>query len=337
MIQSKLTLLPVNEILLDEENPRIKQYLEYYDEITSEMIALALTDSSDSEAITSYRALKDSIKTSGGIIHPILVNHDAQGQYIVIEGNTRTQIYREFKEHNVPGDWNSIPALVYEQLSELQKHEIRLQSHLVGPRDWNAYSKAKYLYNLSVNEGLPMNQIISMCGGKASEINKFIQAYEYMERYYRPYVNEKGYDFDTREFSKIAEYLNPRVQGAVTRKGFAENQFAKWVADGNINKAQAVRSIPAIMKNDEALSVFLKDDISSAEKVVHAAELKDADLSEYPYEKLAKELRIKLEILSGVEIKNLANNDAYADKREELDLLHSKLDFIFEMIADVEH
>lgn len=337
MVQSKLTLLPIREILLDEENPRIKQYLEYYDEVTSEMIALALTDSSDSEAITSYRALKDSIKTSGGIIHPILVNHDENGNYVVIEGNTRTQIYREFQDHNVPGNWDSILALVYEQLSELQKHEIRLQSHLVGPRDWNAYSKAKYLYNLSVNEGLPMNQIISMCGGKASEINKFIQAYEYMEHYYRPYVNEKGYDFDTREFSKFAEYLNPRVQGAVIRKGFVENQFAKWVADGNIDKAQAVRSIPAIMKNDDALSVFLKENISSAEKVIHAADLKDADLSEYPYEKLAKELRIKLEGLSGVEIKNLANNENFADKREELDLLQSKLDFIFEMIADVEH
>ena len=136
MAQSNLILLNVQDISLDAENPRIKQYLEYYDpdSLTSEQIALALSDSSDSDAITTYRALRESIKTSQGIIHPVLVNHESTGKYVVIEGNTRVQIYREFLSSGAKGDWTKIMALVYEDLSEMDKHAIRLQSHLVGPR-----------------------------------------------------------------------------------------------------------------------------------------------------------------------------------------------------------
>lgn len=339
MAQSNLILLNVQDISLDAENPRIKQYLEYYDpnSLTSEQIALALSDSSDSDAITTYRALRESIKTSQGIIHPVLVNHESTGKYVVIEGNTRVQIYREFLSSGAKGDWTKIMALVYEDLSEMDKHAIRLQSHLVGPRDWNPYSKAKYIYKLSEIEHLPMNQIVAMCGGKESEIKQLIQAYEYMERYYRPYALQNGYDYETQQFSKFREYQNSRIKNSVLRKGFQENEFAKWVAEGNVDKAQGVRSIPAIMQNEEALKVFLKHNISAAEKVIHAAELMTSDLSEYPYEKLAKEFRIKLEELSATEVDNLANDSTYAEKREELELVKNKLDFIISMMYNMEH
>lgn len=338
MAQSKLTFLNVQDIYLDAENPRIKQYLEYYDSstLTSEQIALALSDSSDSDAITTYRALKESIKTSGGIIHPILVNKEESGKYVVIEGNTRVQIYREFLSSGAKGDWTTIPALVYEELPEIDKHAIRLQSHLVGPRDWNPYSKAKYLYRLSEIEHLPMNAIVSMCGGKESEIKQLIQAYEYMERYYRPYVTQHGYDYETQQFSKFREYQNSRIQNSVIRKGYPENEFAKWVAEGNVDKAQGVRSLPAIMQNEDAHKVFLKENITAAEKVIHAAELMTSDLSEYPYEKLAKEFRIKLEDLSLTEVEHLAKDPTYGEKREELELVKNKLDFVLDRMHGME-
>lgn len=336
MAKWQLTTLNIGDICLDEENPRIMQILENYVEVNSAIIANALSDDSDNSSHTSYHSLLDSIKTSGCIINPIHVNHDEQGRYVVIEGNTRVQIYKEFLAKNVPGNWEQIPALVYEQLDELQKHEIRLQSHLVGPRDWNPYSKAKYLHKLS-HSGLPMNQIISMCGGRASEINKYIQAYEYMEDYYRTYINSiPNMEFDPQEFSKFLEYQNSRIRGAIRRKGYEDNQFAKWVADGNVDKAMAVRRIPDVLKNEEAHKVFVKQNLTEAEKVLHAAELMTTDLSEYPYEKLAQELRIKLDNLAATEIKLLATKESHIEKREILELLKSKLDFIIETMMEME-
>lgn len=336
MKQAKLTQLPIDSIKLDEDNPRIKQCLENYHNITPEVIALALWDSGDGDAATSYRVLRDSIKDSGGIIHPIVVNHEENGDYVAIEGNTRLQIYKDFVEKCVPGEWTHITALVYEGLTKVEKHSIRLQSHLVGPRDWDPYSKAKYLYQLSEIEMLPLNSIINMCGGNKNEITKAIDAYKYMKTYYEPYAKSKGLEPDTRDYSKFREYENARIKSAIQYKGYEANQFAKWVVDENVDKAQSVRLIPAIMKNKEALEAFLRGNLTDAETVLRAAELNNADLSDYPYEVLAGELFKKLMTLPATEVDELANNGEKVMKRDALERLKNKLDFIIEMIIEQE-
>ncbi len=336
MKQARLMSLPIDSIKLDEENPRIKQCLENYTTITPEAIALALWDSGDGDAATSYRVLRDSIKDSGGIIHPIVVNHEDNGDYVAIEGNTRLQIYKDFVQKNVTGEWSQITALVYERLTKVEKHSIRLQSHLVGPRDWDPYSKAKYLYQLSEVEMLPMNSIVNMCGGNKNEIIKAIDAYKYMKMYYEPYAKSQGLEPDTRDYSKFREHENARIKSAIQHKGYPENQFAKWVVDENIDKAQSVRLIPAIMRNKEALDTFLKENLTEAETVLRAAELSNADLSQYPYEVLSGELFKQLMTLPATEVEELANNPDKALKRESLERLKSKLDFIINMINEQE-
>lgn len=336
MKQARLMSLPIDSIKLDEENPRIKQCLENYTSVTPEAIALALWDSGDGDATTTYRALRDSIKDSGGIIHPIVVNHEVNGDYIAIEGNTRLQIYKDFVQKNVPGEWSQITALVYEGLTNVEKHSIRLQSHLVGPRDWDPYSKAKYLYQLSEIEMLPMNSIVNMCGGNKNEITKAIDAYKYMKMYYEPYAKSLGLEPDTRDYSKFREYENTRIKAAIQHKGFEENKFAKWVVDEKIDKAQSVRLIPAIMRSKEALDAFLKGNLTDAETVLRAAELSNADLSQYPYEVLSGELFKQLMTLPATEVEELANNPDKAMKRDSLERLKSKLDFIINMISEQE-
>lgn len=138
---------------LDFTNPRIQNYLQNYPEESrsGELLAMLLGTGTDSCA-----SLKESIKEHGGIINPIIVNHFPDGRYVVIEGNTRLQIYRDFIRDNVPGNWNKIRAIIYENLENNEMHSIRLQAHLVGPRDWDAYAKAKYLTFLSDEEKMPI-------------------------------------------------------------------------------------------------------------------------------------------------------------------------------------
>ena len=336
MRKPELQVLSIDDIRLDVDNPRIKQYLEFYTEISSEMLALALSDSSNGDASTTYRSLKESIKVSGGIIHPIVVNVDNDGVYTVIEGNTRLQIYKEFAENSVDGNWQTIACLVYHGLSNEEKHEIRLQSHLVGPREWDPYSKAKYLYQLSEIECLPMSRIIDMCGGGKTEIQKAIDAYVEMERFYRPYCNENGYEFNTRDFSKFREYQNGTVKQSLQRKGHDDKQFAIWVAEGNVDIAQKVRILPKVLKDDEATAVFKKKSLTEAEKVLSAKELANADLSQYPYETLCKALYQKLLDFKVAEIQALAMDDAYTEKKYSLETLKSQLDFILEEVKSKE-
>ena len=332
MKQAVLQKLPTTSINLDKENPRIKHYLEQYKEISSELIALALSDNSSEGSSTTYHSLRDSIKESRGIIHPIVVSHEPDDSYVVIEGNTRLQIYREFEKNGMPGNWSEIIALVYEKLDDEEKHKIRLQSHLVGPREWDPYSKAKYLFYLSEVEGKNMNTIISMCGGNGSDIKKSIDAYKYMVGFYKPYTKERGMDFDVSEYSKFKEHENSKIKSSIEKRNFEVNEFAKWVANRNVNKAQGVRLIPQIMRNEEALKAFLREDISAAEKVLHAVELASADLSEYPYDVLASALYKRLFDFPVGEIQNLANDENYSDKLWKLQYLKEKLDFVLSLV-----
>ena len=75
-------LIPVQDLELDLNNPRIARWIEIYGETpNSEQIALALGAGTgqEGESGPSYFVLKQSILTNQGIIHPIIVNKDNQG------------------------------------------------------------------------------------------------------------------------------------------------------------------------------------------------------------------------------------------------------------------
>nr|MBO6295370.1 ParB N-terminal domain-containing protein [Schwartzia sp. (in: firmicutes)] len=101
--------LQVDEIELDISNPRIARGIAHFGEITSDLMALLLGSTSESCA-----SLRESIRENHGIVHPIVVNKKSDGTYVVIEGNTRLQIYKDFIKNGEPGDWTKIKAIVYE-------------------------------------------------------------------------------------------------------------------------------------------------------------------------------------------------------------------------------
>lgn len=324
-MKSKYLDLSINDISLDMNNPRIAKFVEMYDKdaITSEALAIALGSGvEDSSSQTNYSSLYNSIKTNKGIIHPIIVNHQTNGQYVVIEGNTRVQIYKEFKENGVEGNWDTIPSIVYENLTDSEIHAIRLQSHLVGPREWDPYSKAKYLNYLSNEENLPMSTVIEFCGGKKSEVMKFINAYQDMEKHYRPQLSADD-EFDQRDFSKFFELQNNSVKEAVVSK-FSLDDFAKWVINGNVDSAINVRKLPLILKNEDATKILLRSNIRDAYEKVIMDKPEYKDLRSISVEQLCIELTNRLNDMPLQEYKNIKNDEneikSYiTDLKENLD------------------
>jgi hypothetical protein len=182
---SRYEPLPVDDVNLDLRNPRIAKWVEMYKgAITAEQMSLALgaADSHSDEGGTTFASLRESIRTNGRIIHPIIVNREPTGRLVAIEGNTRVLIYREFRQQDGGGRWDTIPAMVYDNLSDSEIDAIRLQSHLVGPRPWDPYSKAKYLDQLSNSQHLTIAQIVDFCGGRQREVQDYIAAYREMEK-----------------------------------------------------------------------------------------------------------------------------------------------------------
>lgn len=326
-------LLPINKINLDIDNPRIKQYLEIYgDNVTSDGIALALSFSAGNDTRSSLDALRESIRVNKGIIQPILVNKKIDGQYVVIEGNTRVQIYREFSEKDPQGPWDKIIAIVYDNLPVSQIHAIRLQCHLVGARDWDPYSKAKYLNQLSNIDHVPLSEIISYCGGKRNEVHKLIDAYCDMRKYYEPIAIKAGEDPDPREFSKFSELQNISIINSLQLHKYTKEDFAKWVVRGNIDTAQNVRKLPQILNNKMAHSEFLKTNISEAIKYLHADTNNLKKLETESMYDLAYILSKKLRDITLKETKALKWDDEYSEKKGILEDLQYSLNEVLESI-----
>ena len=324
--------LPIDKIELDKNNPRIATYLATHDpdDITSELMALLLGTTSESCA-----SLRDSIEANGGIIHPIVVNQREDGTYVVIEGNTRLQIYRDFKKSGKAGSWDKIRAIVYSNLDDDNMHSIRLQAHLVGPREWDAYSKAKYLNYLANVEKMPMNVLVSFCGGnsKASEIRNMIAAYNDMETYYRPQCDDDTM-FDIKKFHGFVEMQRGMVLESIISHGYTKSDFSKWMIDDRFTTLQDVRRLPNILQSKKATEAFFKDDSRAAIKILAVEEITSDKLKDIPYELLAKELSKRMNEIKLQEINHLRTDADYAARLKSLRDVFDDVKLVLEEVGE---
>lgn len=321
--------LPVENIELDKNNPRIARGLAYYDPITSEILALLLGSTSDACA-----SLRESIKENKGIIHPIIVNRKSDGTYVVIEGNTRLQIYKDFIANDEPGDWSKIKAIVYDCLDDDEMHSIRLQAHLVGPREWDPYSKAMYLHYLANVEHMPMSRLISFCGGtsKKSEIEHMIAAYSDMEKYYRPLCDDDS-QFDIKKFHGFVELQNRNITDALMSRGYTKTDFSQWMIDDKFSTLQDVRRLPEIFKSKKATEVFLKENTREAKKILAVEKISTNRLKDVPYEIIAQELAKRMINFKVHEINHLRDDSEYSDKLDSLIQAYNEVKFILEEVG----
>lgn len=280
-----LRSVPVESIELDRDNPRIKQWLEMYPEPTTEQIFQALgagSDDAGESSSTTFEKLKQSIMTNGGVIQPVILNETADGRLVCVEGNTRVAIYRDFLTQGKSGEWSTIPALVHDGLNAAGIDAVRLQVHLVPPRGWEPYAKAKYLHFLRNEEHLSFGEIVDYAGGRRKEVIETLSAYEDMERYFRPIIPSDG-NFDTKKFSGFVELQKPGVKEAIFAARFTLTDFAQWIYDERLYPLNAVRLLTRILKNDEARKVFLKEGARKAATLLERPDvskaLTDADIA----------------------------------------------------------
>src|SRR5438477_2500095 len=284
--------LSIDDVQLDKGNPRIAKFLEMYSgEPTAEQLFIALGaggDEKETETGPTFNKLKQSIITNCGIIQPIIVNRSTDGRNTCIDGNTRLALHRSFRDDEIPGDWQTIPSVVYIDLEEEDIDAIRLQAHLVGPRQWDPYSKAKYLNYLRTKQDFPFARLVDFCGGNKKAVKESIDAYHDIEKYYRP-VLESESDFDPRRFSGFVELQKPAVKFAIAKAGFALTDFAEWIRDRKIDALAEVRWLPSILKDKRATEVFLKDGAAAASKMLERPAL-DKALKEASLAQLARAL-----------------------------------------------
>lgn len=305
-----LESVPIATIELDRSNPRIRKFLEMYgDAPTPEQIFFALGAGGDDEGgatSTTFEKLKNSILTNGGVIQPVILNRRPDSTLICVEGNTRVALYKMFVDEGVDGKWTHIPALVHENIDDAQIDAIRLQVHLVGPRPWDPYSKAKYLHHLRTQKHLPFATIVDFCGGRQRDVMESINAYSDMEAYYRPIVPDDG-SFDTTRFSGFVEVQKPGIKEAIRKAGHDLTDFSRWIYEEKVYPLNKVRVLPRILRHTKAHEIFLKYGVRKAEEVLERPDLSKA-LVEADLGQLARALTQKIQAMPWMETQRLRSD-----------------------------
>ncbi len=266
--------LNIEDIEYDTENPRIKMALEKYgDKMTPERIYFALRSAADDDKSTSssFNALKDSIRASKGVMVPITVivlSSDKGGKksYKCIDGNTRLAIYRQLCKEDKKEDWTEIKSIILNESEQSDIEKIRVCAHLVGARAWPAYEKARYLQYLHSQEFMDYGEIIQLCGGNKNDIERQINAYNDMNKYYRDVVDDTAFHID--RFSGFVELQKSGIQDAIFDAGLDLNDFGQWIKTGMIRKLATVRQLPQVLRDKEAKQIFLKGGPGSIEDAI---------------------------------------------------------------------
>ena len=266
-------VLNVDLIDYDTENPRIKKALEKYgDKLNAERIHFALRSASDGErGASSFVGLRDSIRACGGIQSPLVVTARG-GRYTCVDGNTRLAIYKQFLKEQPEGRWSQIKATILEDTTPVDIEKIRVAAHMVGPREWPAYEKARYLHYLRNQEFMDFSEMVALCGGNKRDIERQIDAYHDMNEYYRDVVDDTAFHID--RFSGFVELQKPGIKNAIFDADLELKDFGAWIRDGNIYRLADVRRLPKVLEDDEARELFLGGGPRSIEKAVKRLEQK---------------------------------------------------------------
>ena len=272
--------IDINKIELDVENPRIKRIMEalkeeYKREPSAEEIELALSHNftdddevlSSTKTVMTFEKLKKSIVANKGILSPIIIKILDKNTYKCIEGNTRLSIYKMLNNES-PDDesWKKILATTYKNIDSDDENAIRLQSHLVPPRPWDPYSRAKYLSELKNLPDWDLEKVSGICGIQATEVQQYVETYEIMEQHYKPFLEETDEMFDIKCFSGFLELVKKHnVIAVIKSHGYDLVNFSEWIHHRNkIKKNEHVRSLKKIFDNEQAKQTFLDKDSNEA-------------------------------------------------------------------------
>ena len=222
-------LLNQCELLFYEENPRVYSILRSNGTIPTQKEIEAKMKSME-----HVKQLRLSIEQNGGLIDPLIVVK-RNGDYVVLEGNSRLAAYRLLAEKD-PVKWQKVRAnILPEEISENEIFTLLGQYHLLGRKDWNIFEQAAYLYRQKQSSGLENDILAKNVGLTESKVNSLIQTYTFMV---------ENDDLRPDRWSYYEEYLKSRaIRKYRETNAQIDTTFVKQVKTGQIKQAMDVRTV----------------------------------------------------------------------------------------------
>ncbi len=189
--------LKQQELLFYDENPRVYSALR---ENGNEHPSQAEIE----EKMRSMDHVKDlrfQIEQNGGLIEALIVVQ-RNGEYVVLEGNSRLAAYRILADKD-PLKWSTVRCnILPSSITEAEIFTLLGTLHLVKKKDWTVYEQAAYVYRQKEYSDLPIKTLAKNVGLSQPTVKKYIEVYEFMVKsedpiqshwnYYEQYVTNSG-------------------------------------------------------------------------------------------------------------------------------------------------
>ena len=248
--------LPVKEIVLDPDNPRIQHA------VRQKFKNLAIKQEDLLNLIYEQPGVPElmvAIRDNGGLTDPIYVRPDGR----VIEGNCRAVSFLKLgKAKSQDPAWKSIPAFIVPSISDRQVAILQGSQHVAGKNKWRAYEKIGHLHTMHTKLGMTPEDIAKALGlGRASSVKQDLLAYTAMTEKLLP---KMGGANDLQKWSYVQEFYKNKHLVDYRNKSENVDEFMSMVAGGCFKKGEQVRHLHKILKVPAAVRALKKKDISAA-------------------------------------------------------------------------
>lgn len=251
--------IPVAKCDLDPANPRVQFLVGQVRNITQTDLDEMIWSKD------SVKALSQTIEQNGGVHEAILVQNVHDGRYLVREGNCRTVISRHLDEQGV-SNFDTIPAMIFKDaLSEEDLAVYLADIHITGKIQWDAYEKAKQVYDLLKKYGKSYDWMSNHLRLSKSKIKELVDAYNATSEFLRDNpapANVKKFNF-FHEVMKKKE-LREKFHNEPSFKA----NFNDWLTKDRLSDSKQIRSLPDILANSEATKALGLSGFTDANQIV---------------------------------------------------------------------
>jgi hypothetical protein len=280
-------LLPLNRLLFDSGNPRLR--VDSIENPTQkELFDILWRDFAVDELVAS-------ISANGFFTYEPLFVEPYGDDYIVIEGNRRLAAVKALtRDFDVPTSATSIPKLTAAELRKLENLPAHITTrseiwqyvgfkHVNGPQAWQSASKAEYIAWVKNMLNVPLAQITARIGDKHATVQRLYRALMVVEQAEdsgvwtrsdrtRPHFSF-SHLYTGLDYTGISEFISVKPAAAEARRPVPRTKISNlgelcvWLFGSRSNNRPAVvqsqnpdlRRLDKVLQNKDSLAALRKN------------------------------------------------------------------------------
>lgn len=180
MALSEIKFVNINELRLDDRNPRLAEFSSTAIANEGEIIQILWENMDVQELVMSIIA-------SGFFQHEPLIITEESEQYVVIEGNRRLAAVKLLSNPDLAASLSiTVPSINDKQREGLQDLPCLVEDreaawrylgfkHINGPAKWGSYAKSQYIADVHQIYNIPLQQIAEQIGDTHNTVQRLFQ------------------------------------------------------------------------------------------------------------------------------------------------------------------